>query len=155
RTGTTGNDQWRAAEEEFEDAIAGAILRQLPQVEHLSHVEAHGGDDDPVPGLGDVLALVRAPLYAPGIGAEPRPPHVVEPVAGLELEARSIAAGIAAPLAAPLARLHLPGAHQHEVALADLDPLRLGTGIEIRGGNALTIGQRFDALEARHIQQHT
>ena len=111
RAGAAGNDQRRAAEEELVDLVLGAVLGQLLQIEHLAHVEAHGRDHHPVPGLVDVRGLVGPHLHAPGVGAHAGHLLLVQPVAALELEARRIAAGIAAPLAALVAGLHLAGAH--------------------------------------------
>src|SRR5215468_10275718 len=82
------NDQWGATEKEFVDLVAGAILGQLFEVEHLAHVETHGGDDHPMPGLVDILGLVGPHLHAPGVGTHPRHLPVIEPVATLELETR-------------------------------------------------------------------
>src|SRR6516165_3339131 len=58
RAGGARDHQRRAAEEEFVDCVGGAILGELSQVEHLAHVQAHGRNHHPMPGLVDVLGLV-------------------------------------------------------------------------------------------------
>src|SRR5208282_6733257 len=65
RAGAAGDDQRRAAKEKLVDAVVGAILGQLLDVEHLAHGEPHGRDHHPVPGLVDFLGLVRPHLDAP------------------------------------------------------------------------------------------
>ena len=79
---------------------------------------------------------------------------VLTPVAVLEFHTRRIAAGIAAPFFLRKAALHLAGAHDDEIAAADLDVLRLGAGVEFVVGNAVAVGQPVHALEARDVEQH-
>src|SRR5581483_1165249 len=154
RAGAAGDDEGGAAEEELVHLVAGAVLGQLLEVEHLAHVKAHGRDHHPVPGLVDVLGLVGAHLHPPGVGADPGHLVRVEPVAALELEARRVAAGIAAPVAAPVAGLHLAGADDDEVASADVDLLRRSAGIEIVVGDALPVGQGLDALPPGDVEKY-
>src|SRR5262249_31655569 len=115
------DDQRRAAEEELVDAVLGAVLGELLEVEDLAHAQAHGRDHDPVPRLVRFPGLVRPHLDGPGVGADGGDLLVLAPVAVLELDARRVAARIAAPVLLLVAALHLAGAHQHEIALADLD----------------------------------
>src|SRR5215467_1679359 len=107
RAGGPGDHQRRAAEEELVDAVAGAVLGKLFQVEHLPHGEPHGGDHHPMPRLVRLPGLVRTHLDAPGVGADGGDLLVLAPVAVLELHARRVAARVAAPLAFLEAALHL------------------------------------------------
>src|SRR6185312_3546374 len=126
RAGGAGDDQRRAAEEELVDAVLGAILRQLLEVENFAHAQAHGRDHHPVPRLVRLGGFVRPHLDAPGVGADRGDLLLLAPVAVLDLDAGRIAAGVTAPLLLGHAALHLPGADQHEVALADFYVLRAG-----------------------------
>ena len=104
--------------------------------------------------LAGAAAFVRTHLDAPGVGADRRDLLVLAPVAILELDARRIAAGIAAPFAFGVAAFHLAGAHDDEIALADLDILLLGALVEFVVGNAFAVLQPVDAAEARNVQKH-
>src|SRR5262245_66159871 len=108
-----------------------------------------------MPGLVHVLGLVRPHLDAPGVRAHARHLLGMEPITALEFEAGGVAARVAAPFATLLAGLHLSRAHDHEVALADRDPLRLGAGVEVIVGNAFAILEAVDALVARNIEHNT
>src|SRR6185312_5638898 len=127
-SGTAGDDQRRAAEEELVDAVVVAVLGELLEIEDFAHAQAHGRDDDPVPRLVGVAGLVRPHLDAPGVGADRRDLLFLAPVAVLELDARRVAARIAAPFAFGQAALHLAGADDDEIAAADGDVLLLGAG---------------------------
>src|ERR1051325_11570074 len=93
----------------------------------------------PVPRLVRLGGLVRPHLDAPGVGADRGDLLVLAPVAVLELHPGRVAAGVAAPLLLLLAALRLPGADQHEVALADLDIGVLGAFVELVVGDALAV----------------
>src|SRR5204863_8199034 len=97
RTGSAGDDERRAGEEELVDLVLGAILGELLQIEDLAHAQPHGGDHHPVPRLVRVLGLVRAHLAAPGVGTEGGALMLVTPVAVLELHAWRVAARVSAP----------------------------------------------------------
>src|SRR5262245_23051899 len=154
RAGGARNHQRRPAEEELVDPVPGAVLGQLPQIEHLAHVKAHGRDHHPMPGLVHLLGLVWPHLDAPGVRTHASHLLVMQPIAALEFEARGVAAGIASPLATLAAGFHLPGADDDEIAFADRNLLRLGAGIEVIVGNALAIPQAIDSLEAGDIEQY-
>src|ERR1700731_444616 len=126
RAGAAGDDERRAAEEEFVDAILVAILGELLEIEDLAHAQPHGRDHHPVPRLVGFRGFVRPHLDAPGVGADRRDFLFLAPVAVLELDARRVSAGIAAPLLLNYATLHLPGADDDEIAAADGDVLVLG-----------------------------
>src|SRR5580658_6035958 len=51
RAGAAGDDERRAAEEEFVDAVLVAILGELLEIENLAHAQPHGRDHHPVPRL--------------------------------------------------------------------------------------------------------
>src|SRR5690606_2379949 len=97
---------------------------------------------------------VRPHLDAPGVGADRRDLLLVAPVAVLELDARRVAAGIAAPVLLGVAALHLAGADDDEVALADLDVLRARTLVEFVVGDAFAVLEPVDAAEAGDVEQH-
>src|SRR5262245_2600853 len=107
-----------------------------------------------MPGLVDVLGFIRPHLDTPGVGAHAGYVFVVEPVATLELETRGVAARVSPPLAAPVAGFHLPGAHNHEIPPANLDPLCRRAGVKVVVGDALAILETVDALEAGDVEQH-
>src|SRR5215813_2754272 len=129
RAGAAGDDQRRSAEEEFVDAVLGAILRQILEIEDFTHAQSHGRNDHPVPGLVRFCGLVRPHLDAPGIRADGGNLFVLAPVAILELDAGRVAAGVAAPFLLVEAALHLAGANDDEVAAADLDLLLFGAAV--------------------------
>src|ERR1051325_1265298 len=127
-------------EQELVGLVGGAVLAELLQLEDLAHGHAHDRDGDPVPGLVDaVLALVRPHLAAPGVGGERRKLGALDPLQGLEGEARRVAARIAVPAAELLAALHLAGAHDHVIAALELDLLRLGAIVEVLAGDAIAV----------------
>src|SRR6266540_713881 len=154
RAGAAGDDERGAAEEELVDAVGVAILGQLLEIEDFAHAQAHGRDHHPVPGLLRLGGLVRPHLDAPGVGADRRDLLVLAPVAVLEFHARRIAAGVAAPLLLLEAALHLPGAHDHEVAAPDLDVLVLGALVELIVADAFAVLEPVDAAEAGDVEQH-
>src|SRR5579864_5801066 len=154
RAGAAGDDQRRAAEKEFVDAVLVAILGKLLEIEDLAHAQPHGRDHHPVPRLVGFRGLVRPHLDAPGVGADRRDLLLLAPVAILEFHARRVAAGIAAPLLLGHAAFHLPGADEHEIAAADGDVLVLGAFVELVVGNAFAVGHPLDAAEARDVEQH-
>src|ERR1700730_17087321 len=51
RPGSAGDDERRAAKEEFVDPVLGAVLGELLEVEDFAHAQTHGWDDHPMPGL--------------------------------------------------------------------------------------------------------
>src|SRR5580658_10885290 len=51
RAGAAGDDERRAAEEEFVDAVLVAILGKFLEIEDLTHAQPHGRDHHPVPWL--------------------------------------------------------------------------------------------------------
>src|SRR5213594_1391839 len=54
RAGPAGDHQRRRAEEELVDAVGGAVLGELLQIEDLTVHDPDRGDRDPVPGLEDI-----------------------------------------------------------------------------------------------------
>src|SRR5580700_127561 len=154
RASAAGDDQRRAAEEEFVDAVLGAIFRKLLEIENLAHAQPHGRDHYPVPRLVGFAGLVRSHLDAPGVGADRGDFLLLTPIAVLEFDARRVTAGIAAPLLFADAALHLPGADDDEVAAADGDVLVLGAFVELVVGNALAVGHPLHAAEACDVEQH-
>src|SRR6266478_4786638 len=154
RAGAAGDDQRRSAEEEFVDAVLGAVLRQILEIEDFTHAQPHGRNDHPVPGLVRFRGLVRPHLDPPGIGADGGDLFVLAPVAILEPDAGRVAAGVAAPFLLLEAALHLSGANDDEVAAADLDLLLLGAAVELVVGNAFAVLEPVDAAETRDVEQH-
>src|SRR5512139_1909001 len=135
RTCTAGDDQRRAAEEEFIDAVLLAILGEFLEIENLAHAQAHRRNHDPVPWLVGFRGFVRAYFNAPGVGADRRDLLFLTPVAILELDAGRVAASIATPVLFSQAVFHLAGAHDHKVTAPDGDVLLLGAHVEFVVGN--------------------
>src|ERR1700731_3883043 len=154
RAGAAGDDQRRAAEEEFVDAVLVAILGELLEIENLAHAQPHGRNHHPVPRLVGFRGLVRPHLDAPGVGADRRDLFLLTPVAILEFDARRITASITAPLLFADAALHLPGTDYDEVAAANGDVLILGAFVEFVVGDAFAVGHPFHAAKARDVEQH-
>src|SRR5215472_10329674 len=154
RAGAASDDQWRSAEEELVDAVAGAILRQILEIEDFAHAQPHGGNDHPVPGLVRFRRLVRPHLDAPGIRADGGDLFVLAPIAILEPDAGRVAAGVAAPFLLLETALHLAGANDDEVAAADLDLLLLGALVELVVGNGFAVLEPVDAAQTRDVEQH-
>src|SRR5262252_3971251 len=154
RAGAAGDDQRRPAEEEFVDAVVGAILRQILEIEDFAHAQPHGRNHHPVPRLVCLRGLVRPHLDAPGIRADGGDLFVLAPIAILELDAGRVAAGVPAPFLLCEAALHLAGANEDEVAAADLDLLLLGALVELVVGNGFTVLEPVDAAETRDVEQH-
>src|SRR5215510_14171106 len=92
RARAAGDQERRAAEEELVDAVLGAVLGQLLEIEDLAHAQAHRRDNDPVPRLVRLLGLVRPHLDAPGVGADRGHLPLLAPIAVLELDAGCVAA---------------------------------------------------------------
>src|SRR5262249_8741220 len=155
RAGAAADDKRWPAEEEFVDAVGGAVFRQLLEIEDLAHAQPHGRDHHPMPGLVGLGRLVRSHLDAPGVGTDGGDLFLLAPVAVLELDARGVAAGIAAPFFLLQAALHLPGANDHEIAAADRDLVLLGAGVELVIGDAFAVLEPVDAAKARDVEQHT
>src|SRR5687768_7277492 len=130
RADRPGDRQRRAAEHEFVDLVARAVVREVLQVEDFAHRNADHGYYDPVPRLERFGAFIRPHFAAPGIEADSGDLLLVDPLAGLEAQPGSVAGGIGAPVVLRETMLHLPGAHDHEVAAPDLDALRLGARVE-------------------------
>src|SRR5215217_46997 len=126
RAGAAGDDQRRAAEEKFVDAIGCAILGQLFEIKNLAHAQPHRGDHYPVPGLIGFRRFVRPYLDAPSIGTDRGDLLILAPVTVLKFYAGRIAACITAPLLFLQAAFHLAGAHDDEIAATDLDFLCFG-----------------------------
>src|SRR5882724_3720981 len=97
RASAAGDEERRAAEEELVDAVPGAVLGQLLEIEDLAHTQAHRRDHHPVPRLVRLFGLVRAYFDAPGVGADRGHLLVLAPVAVFEFDAGRVAAGVAAP----------------------------------------------------------
>src|SRR5262252_6760263 len=154
RAGAAGDDQRRSAEEELVDAVVGAILRQILEIEDFAHAQPHGRNHHPVPRLVCLRGLVRPHLDAPGIRAYGGDLFVLTPIAILEPDAGRVAAGVPAPFLLLEAALHLAGANDDEVATADLDLLLLGALVEFVVGNGFTVLEPLDAAKARDIEQH-
>src|SRR5712671_2842566 len=154
RAGAAADDQRRAAEEELVDAVLFAVLGELLEVEDLAHAQPHGRDHHPMPGLVCFRGLVRPHLDAPGVGADRRDLLVLAPVAVLELDPGRVAARIAAPDAFLEAAFHLPGPDDDEVAVPDVDILRLGAFVEFGVGNAFAILEPWHAAKAGDVEQH-
>src|SRR4051794_4867130 len=145
RAGGAGDDQRRPTEEELIDAVILAVLGQLLEIENLAHAKSHRRDDHPMPRLVRFGRLVRPHLDAPGVGADRGDLFLLAPVAVLEFHAGRIAAGVAAPFLFRKTALHLPGAHDDEIALADLDVLGAGAGVQ------LVVGDAFAILHPGHL----
>src|SRR6185437_12050990 len=64
------------------------------------------------------------------------------------------AASVAGPILARQTTLLLPGAGDHEIAPANLDPLRFGAAVEIVVADGVAVLKPVDALPARHVEQH-
>src|SRR5580700_5165178 len=92
RAGAAGDDQRRAAEKEFVDAVLVAILGELLEIENLAHAQAHGRDHHPVPRLVGFRGLVRSHLDTPGVGADRRDLLFLAPITVLEFYARRVTA---------------------------------------------------------------
>src|SRR5215211_3942259 len=84
RAGAAGDDQRRAAEEKFVDAIGCAILGQLFEIKNLAHAQPHRGDHYPVPGLIGFRRFVRPYLDAPSIGTDRGDLLILAPVTVLK-----------------------------------------------------------------------
>src|SRR5580658_2910938 len=91
RAGAAGDDERRAAEEEFVDAVLVAILGEFLEIKNFAHAQPHGRDHHPVPRLVGFRGLVRPHLDAPGVGADRRELFLLAPIAVLEFDARRIA----------------------------------------------------------------
>ena len=107
-----------------------------------------------MPGLLRLGAFVGTHLAAPGVGADGGNLVVLDPLVGLEAQARRVATGITLPLAERQAVLHLAGAHDHEVAAFDLHALFFGAGVEIGIADAVAVFQIVTAQVARDVQQN-
>src|ERR1700722_17178860 len=110
RAGAAGDDERRAAEEEFVDAVLVAILGEFLEIENLAHAQPHGRDHHPVPRLIGFAGFIGPHLDTPGVGADRRDLFLLAPIAVLELHTRRVTASIAAPLLLADTALHLPGA---------------------------------------------
>src|SRR2546423_15698543 len=88
----------RRDEQELVHLVCSAVFGEFLHVEDLAHGHAHHRDRDPVPGLVDSwLGLVRPHLAAPVLGSERRELRALDPLEGLEREARRVSARIAVP----------------------------------------------------------
>src|ERR1700730_770353 len=154
RPGGAGDNERRAAKEEFVDPVLGAVLGELLEIEDFAHTQTHGRDDHPEPGLVCFRGFVRSYLDPPGIRADGRNLLGLAPVAVLKLHARRVAAGVAAPLLLREAPLHLAGADDHEVAAPDLDILILGASVELVVRDTLAVLEPIDAPEPGNIEKH-
>src|SRR6185437_11969514 len=154
RTCSAGDDQRRAAEKEFIDAVLLAVLCEFLEIKDFAHAQAHGGDHDPVPRLVCFGGFVGAYFHAPSIGTNGGNLFFLTPVAVLELDTWRIAAGVTAPILLGEAAFHLSGADYDKVAAADRNILILGAFVEFIVRNALTVLHPFHAAEARDVQQH-
>src|SRR4029077_11750353 len=65
RPGSAGDNERRAAKEEFIDPVLGTVLGELLEVEDFAHAQTHGRNDHPVPGLVCFGGLVRSYLDPP------------------------------------------------------------------------------------------
>ena len=108
-----------------------------------------------MPGLVDSgLGLVRAHLAAPGVGSERRELGALDPLEGLEREARRVSARIAVPAPGLELGLHLSGAHHHEVATLQLHFLRSGGAVEVGRGDRVAVLEDLFAQGTRHVEEH-
>src|SRR5690606_16377070 len=142
------------AEEELVAAIGGAVLSELPQVEDLAHAEPDHRDHHPVPGLARIARLVRTHLAAPGVETHGGDLALVNPVACLEGETRSVASRVAPPAARVEPLSHLAGPHDHEVPGPYLHALRGGGVVEVLRGDGHAVLQKRDVERPSHIEQH-
>src|SRR4029079_12475573 len=101
-----------------------------------------------------LLALVRPHLAAPSVARERCELGPLDPLQGLEGEARRVAARIAVPAPELLAALHHAGADDDVVATLHRDALLLRRLVEVLAGDAVAVVERIQALEARHIEQY-
>src|SRR5882672_12214077 len=116
RAGAPGDHQRRRAKKELVDAVGGAVLGELFEIEDLAVHDPDRRDRDPVPGLEDVRpARVGSHLDPPGVAADRGDLLAVDPVERLERQARRVAARVAAPVVAREPILHLTRADDHEV----------------------------------------
>src|SRR2546425_630686 len=135
RAGAPGDHQRRRAKKELVDAVGGAVLGELFEIEDLAVHDPDRRDRDPVPGLEDVRpGRVGSHLDPPGVAADRRDLLGVDPVQGLEGQSGRIAAGVAAPVVARQAVLHLARADDDEVGVSQArrDVVLAGDGVGAR-----------------------
>src|SRR5437870_3557322 len=155
RSGAPGDHQRWRAEKELVDAVGGAVLGELLQIENLAVHDPDRRDRDPVPGLEDVgPGRVGAYLDPPGVAADRGDLLGVDPVQGLEGQAGRIAARVAAPLVPGQAILQLAGPDDHEIGAPDADPLRSGRAVEVGGRDRVAVREIRDAFVSSHVEQH-
>src|SRR5246127_5084439 len=70
RAGAASNDERRAAEEKFIDAVVGAIVGEFLEIKDFAHAKTHGRYHHPVPRLVGFFGFVGTDLDTPGIGAD-------------------------------------------------------------------------------------
>src|SRR5689334_1652931 len=154
RADRAGDRQRRPDEHELVDLVLRAVVGEILQVKDLAHSDADHRDDDPVPGLERFRAFVRAHFAAPGVEADRGDFLLVYPLAGLEAQARCIARRVRAPVALVEAVLHVAGAHDHEIAAANLDALRLRAGVELGVADAEAVLEIISAEISGDVEQH-
>src|SRR6476660_1403022 len=106
-----------------------------------------------MPGLVGFGGFIRAHFHAPSVGANRGHLFFLTPVAVFELDAGCVAAGIATPVLFGEAALHLPGAHNDEIAAPDGYVLLFCALIEFVIGNAFAVLHPFHAAKARDVEQ--
>src|SRR5262245_30339620 len=141
-------------EQELVDAILGAILGEIRDVEDLAHGQPHDRDRDPVPRLIDArLRFVRTDLAAPGVAGDRGDLGPLDPLERLEREAGRVSTRVAVPASGLKLRLHLPGAHHDEIAALDLYPAGLRGAIEVRPGDGIAVLERVLAERTRDVEK--
>src|SRR5213593_445066 len=155
RAGPPGDHQRRRAKEELVDAVGGAVLGELLEIEDLAVHDPDRRDRDPVPGLEDVRpGRVGSHLDPPGVAADRRDLLGVDPVQGLEGQSGRVAAGVPTPVVARQAVLHLTRADDDEVGASHGDPLRSGRAVEVGDRDRVAVREIRDALVSGHVEQH-
>src|SRR5580698_24361 len=132
RADCASNGNGRRDEHEFVDAVGGAVLGKVFQVEDLAHGHAHDRDRDPVPRLVDAtFGVVRPYLAAPGVAGERGKLGFGDELERLKGKARCVAARITVPASGLETALHLAGAHDDVVAALERDLMLLRGQIEV------------------------
>src|ERR1700677_930128 len=106
-----------------------------------------------MPRLVRRIRLIRPDLTSPRFGANRGDILPLEPVAGFERQAGRLAASVSRPVLLGEAALLMAGADDDKVALANLDALRCGAGVEIGRADRITVRKRVEALETGDVEQ--
>jgi hypothetical protein len=106
-----------------------------------------------MPRLVRRVCLIWPDLAAPGVGADRGDILVLKPVAGFERQAGRIAGSVSVPVLLGEAALLMASAHDDKVALANLDALSVGAGVELGRADGVAVRQGVEALEASDVEQ--